>query len=84
MSYTPEPMPTFLSEPSKIGTEISVTGKWVPTDPGGRFRKSPDAEDMLAEWEDIHAERSRRRRGLVDRDQPCRWRRRRIGASRVR
>ena len=55
MSYTPTPMPEFLAEPSKIGTEISVTGKWVPTDPGGRFRKSPDAQDMLAEWEDIHA-----------------------------
>jgi len=54
MTYTPEPMPDFLSEPSKIGTEISVTGKWVPTHPGGRFRKSEDAQDMLAEWEDIH------------------------------
>jgi quinol monooxygenase YgiN len=48
-------MPSFLSEPSKIGSEISVTGKWVPTTPGGRFRKSAESQEMLAEWEDIHA-----------------------------
>jgi quinol monooxygenase YgiN len=54
MTYTPEPMPDFLSEPSRIGTEISVTGKWVPTKPGGRFRKSAESQEMLTEWEDIH------------------------------
>jgi len=55
MTYTPEPMPAFLSEPSRIGSEISVTGKWVPSKPGGRFRRSADSHEMLAEWEDIHA-----------------------------
>ena len=55
MSYTPEAMPSFLAEPSRVGSEISVTGKWVPATPGGRFRKSADTEGMLAEWEDIHA-----------------------------
>ena len=49
------PLPQFLAEPSRIGTEISITGKWVPTEPGGRFRTSPEAREMLAEWEDIHA-----------------------------
>ena len=48
-------MPDFLTEPPRIGSEISVTGKWVPAKPGGRFRKSEDAEEMLAEWEAIHA-----------------------------
>ncbi len=50
-----EPLPTFLSEPSRIGTEISVTGKWVPLKQGGRFRKTAESSDMLVEWEDIHA-----------------------------
>lgn len=50
-----EPLADFLAEPSRIGAEISVTGKWVPVQPGGRFRKSPDVPDMLQEWEDIHA-----------------------------
>ncbi len=55
MSYAPEPLPAFLSVPSKIRSEISVTGKWVPSKPGGRFRKSAESTEMLAEWEDIHA-----------------------------
>jgi quinol monooxygenase YgiN len=55
MTQPSEPLPSYLTEPSRIGTEISVTGKWVPTKPGGIFRKSPDSKEMLAEWEDIHA-----------------------------
>ena len=50
----PEPLPSFLAEPSRIGTEISITGKWVPSKPGGRFRKSAESREMLEEWEDIH------------------------------
>ena len=50
-----EPLPPFLAEPSRIGTEISITGKWVPTNPGGLFRKSAESKEMLQEWEDIHA-----------------------------
>ena len=49
------PLAPFLAEPSRIGTEISVTGKWVPKIPGGLFRKSADSKEMLQEWEDIHA-----------------------------
>lgn len=49
------PLAPFLAEPIRIGTEISVTGKWVPRAEGGLFRKSPDSADMLKEWEDIHA-----------------------------
>ena len=55
MPQTTEPLPSFLAEPSRIGSEISVTGKWVPTKPGGRFRKSTETQEMLDEWEDIHA-----------------------------
>lgn len=43
-----------MAEPSKIGQEISITGKWVPLTKGGLFRKSADSKEMLKEWEDIH------------------------------
>ncbi|MFT5434490.1 MAG: hypothetical protein ACI9OJ_005203, partial [Myxococcota bacterium] len=56
MSYTREPLPPFLAEPTRIGEEISVTGKWVPSRPGRLFRKSPDSVAMLTEWEDIHSD----------------------------
>ncbi len=55
MTHPVEPLAPFLAEPSKIGPEISVTGKWVPARPGGLFRRSADSQDMLQEWEDIHA-----------------------------
>jgi len=55
MTQPSEPLADFLAEPSKIGQEISVTGKWVPTNQGGRFRKSAESQEMLKEWEDIHA-----------------------------
>jgi quinol monooxygenase YgiN len=54
MTQTKEPLPPFLAEPSKIGQEISVTGKWIPTKQGGLFRKSAESKKMLKEWEDIH------------------------------
>ena len=50
-----EPLPSHLVQPSKIGSELSITGKWVPASPGRLFRKSPDSPEMLQEWEDIHA-----------------------------
>ncbi len=49
-----EPLPPFLAEPSQIGPETSITGKWVPAKPGGFFTKSADSKEMLKEWEDIH------------------------------
>ena len=55
MTHPKEPLPPSLAEPSKIGQEISVTGKWIPTNQGGMFRKSAESKDMLREWEDIHA-----------------------------
>jgi quinol monooxygenase YgiN len=55
MTQPTQPLAPFLAEASKIGQEISVTGKWVPTKPGGLFRKSIESKDMLNEWEDIHA-----------------------------
>ena len=56
MTPTPmkEALPSYLTEPSRIGPEISVTGKWVPIKPGGLFRKSHESKEMLKEWEDIH------------------------------
>ena len=50
-----QPLAAHLAEPSRIGDEISITGKWVPKDPSGRFRSSEDSREMLQEWEDIHA-----------------------------
>ncbi|MGI9528676.1 MAG: hypothetical protein ACR2NG_03120 [Acidimicrobiia bacterium] len=55
MTHPEEPLAEFLAEPSRIGDEISVTGKWVPTNPSGRFRTSDESKEMLKEWEDIHA-----------------------------
>ena len=55
MTQPNEPLPAFLAEPSRIGQEISVTGKWIPTKQGGRFRSSAESKEMLKEWEDIHA-----------------------------
>ena len=53
MTFT-EPLPAYLAEPSRIGDEISITGKWVPSKPGGRFRTTEESREMLHEWEDIH------------------------------
>lgn len=54
MTTTREPLADFLAEPTKLGDEISITGKWVPTKEGGLYRKSAEAKEMLKEWEDIH------------------------------
>ena len=55
MALNTTPLPSFLAEPTKIGQEISVTGKWIPKKKGGIFRKSVESKEMLKEWEDIHA-----------------------------
>ncbi|MFT5142846.1 MAG: hypothetical protein ACI80V_003015 [Rhodothermales bacterium] len=54
MTPTPQPLPSFLAEPTRLGKEISITGKWIPAKPGGLFRKSADSKEMLKESEDIH------------------------------
>ncbi len=54
MAQPKDPLPPFLAEPFKVGREISVTGKWVPIEVGGLFRKSKESKEMLKEWEDIH------------------------------
>jgi quinol monooxygenase YgiN len=54
MTSFAEPLPSHLAEPSRIGQEVSITGKWVPARKGGLFRRSPDSKEMLQEWEDIH------------------------------
>jgi quinol monooxygenase YgiN len=53
MTFT-TPLPEHLAEPSRIGDEISITGKWVPSQPGGRFSSTEESREMLKEWEDIH------------------------------
>jgi len=54
MIQSKEALPDFLAEPTKLGQEISITGKWIPTKKGGLFRKSAESKEMLKEWEDIH------------------------------
>ena len=54
MNQPKEPLAPFLAEPTKLGNEISITGKWIPTKKGGLFRKSAESKEMLKEWEDIH------------------------------
>jgi quinol monooxygenase YgiN len=49
-----EPLAEHLTVPTRLGSEISITGKWVPKHPGRRFRASGDSKEMLQEWEDIH------------------------------
>ncbi len=55
MTSPSEPLPQFLAEASRIGQEISVTGKWIPTPKCGLFSKSPASTEMLKVWEDIRA-----------------------------
>ncbi len=55
MAPQSEVLPAFLAEAPRHGNEVSVTGKWVPTKPGGLFRTSAESKEMLQEWEDIHA-----------------------------
>ena len=50
-----QPLADHLAVPTRIGDEISITGKWVPAEPGGRFRRGDDTESLRREWEDIHA-----------------------------
>ena len=44
MIKSKEALPDFLAEPTKLGQEISITGKWIPTKQGGLFRKSPESK----------------------------------------
>ncbi len=54
MSVIQEPLPSYLTKETKIGSEISITGKWIPTKKGGLFIKSKESKEMLKEWEEIH------------------------------
>lgn len=56
MNTTKEQLPAFMTQESGLNNEISITGKWVPKQKGGIFRKSKDSKEMLKEWEDIHSE----------------------------
>lgn len=56
MSVSKETLPDYLAKPTKLGHEISITGKWIPVKKGGIFRKSAESTEMLLEWEDIHGE----------------------------
>ena len=64
MTQFKEPLAPFLSMETKIGSEISITGKWVPTIKGGLFRKSAESREMLKEWEDIHQD-AKKHKGML-------------------
>ena len=56
MSKFNQPLPDFMSTETKIGSEISITGKWVATKKSRFFRKSAEYKEMLKEWDNIHQE----------------------------
>lgn len=64
MSVVQEILPIYLSKDTKIGSEISITGKWVPTKKGGLFRKSKESKKMFEEWEEIH-QGARKHKGIL-------------------
>ena len=42
-----EELPVHMQQPTKLGEEISITGKWVPTKKSGLFRKSAESKDRV-------------------------------------
>jgi len=59
-----EELPLHMQEPTKLGQEISITGKWLPTKKSGLFRKSAESKELLKEWEEIHQE-ARNHKGIL-------------------
>lgn len=47
-------LPKHMQAESKLGNEISITGKWIPKTNGILFFKSADSKEMRQEWSDIH------------------------------
>lgn len=56
MTVHAEPLPAHLNEPSRLGQEISITGKWVPTKKSRFLGRSFESKAMLRVWEEIHAD----------------------------
>jgi quinol monooxygenase YgiN len=56
MTQHHDPLPEFLAETPRLGSEISITGKWIPIRKSGVFRPSTESKAMLKEWEGIHAD----------------------------
>jgi len=46
MTFTPQPLPPHLSESPKLGSEVSLTGKWIPKRQKRLFGSSPDSVPM--------------------------------------
>ena len=59
-----EDLPLHMQEPTKLGQEISITGKWLPSRKSTLFRKSPESKELLKEWENIHQE-ARKHKGML-------------------
>lgn len=57
-------LPVHMQEPTRLGDEISITGKWVPTKNGTLFKKSSESKEMIKEWEAIH-EGARNHKGML-------------------
>lgn len=47
-------MADFLSTTPRHGDEISITGRWVPTNPSRHFRTSPESRQLVEQWQRIH------------------------------
>ena len=46
VTHETEPLPDFLAEPTRLGAEISITGRWVSVRPSGFFWASEESERM--------------------------------------
>ena len=53
---TSQPLADHLAEPTRLGDEISVTGKWFATEKTGRLRRDHSSETLQQQWAEIHAE----------------------------
>lgn len=56
MTHPREALPPFFQGPSAQDTQISLTGKWIPTKPASIFRKSAESQAMRQAWNDIRAD----------------------------
>ena len=54
MTYQQEALPAHMTDSSKLGEEISITGKWKPTKKSSLFGKSAESKQMVKALEEIH------------------------------
>ena len=56
MAIKSKNLPSYISETSLTKDEISITGKWIPSQKGTLFFRSEESKEMRDEWNVIHNE----------------------------